>query len=108
MEEKLVTTNKGNKTIPMLLGIAAANDVVDPNPRNASWDRLLFRMQVKYPGDYKSLLTVAGGRKPVRPRLEPEDIQLIQGWVDNKAMHLPSEIREAMSAIYAEMKTKRI
>ncbi|MCK5794414.1 MAG: MoxR family ATPase [Anaerolineales bacterium] len=106
MEEKLVTTNKGNKTIPMLLGIAAANEVVDPNPRNASWDRLLFRLQVKYPGDYKSLLTVAGGRTPVRPRLEPEHIQLIQGWVDNKAIHLSREIREAMSAIFSEMKRK--
>ncbi|TFG49845.1 MAG: MoxR family ATPase [Anaerolineales bacterium] len=106
MEEKLVTTNNGNKTIPMLLGIAAANDVVDPNSRNASWDRLLFRLQVKYPGDYQSLLTVAGGRQPVSPRLEPEDIQLIQGWVDNKAIHLTREIREAMSAIYAEMKRK--
>jgi len=106
MEEKLVTTNTGNRTIPMLLGIAAANDVVDPHPRNASWDRLLYRMQVKYPGDYQSLLTVAGGRTPVRPRLEPEDIQLIQGWVDNKAIQLPREIQEAMSAIYAEMKRK--
>ena len=36
MEEKLVTTNQGNKNIPLLLGIAAANDVVDPGPRNAS------------------------------------------------------------------------
>ena len=106
MEEKLVTTNKGNKNIPMLLGIAAANDVVDPNPRNASWDRLLFRMLVKYPGDYGSLLTVSGGRKPIAPRLDPEDIQLIQGWVDHQAMYLPQEIREAMSAIYAEMKRK--
>jgi len=106
MEEKLVTTNNGNKTIPMLLGIAAANEVVDPNPRNASWDRLLFRMKVKYPGDYQALLTVAGGRTPVSPRLEPEHIQLIQGWVDNKAIYLSREIREAMSAIYAEMKRK--
>jgi len=106
MEEKLVTTNKGNKNIPMLLGIAAANDVVDPNPRNASWDRLLFRMLVKYPGDYGALLTVSGGRKPIAPRLDPEDIQLIQGWVDHQAMYLPQEIREAMSAIYAEMKRK--
>ncbi|NQS92063.1 MAG: MoxR family ATPase [Chloroflexi bacterium] len=106
MEEKLVTTNKGNKNIPLLLGIAAANDVVDPNPRNASWDRLLFRMQVKYPGDYQSLLTVSGGRKPIQPRLDPEDIKLIQGWVDHQAMLLPQEIREAMSAIYAEMKRK--
>ena len=106
MEEKLVTTNKGNKNIPLLLGIAAANEVVDPNPRNASWDRLLFRMQVKYPGDYQSLLTVSGGRKPIQPRLDPEDIKLIQGWVDHQAMLLPQEIREAMSAIYAEMKRK--
>lgn len=106
MEEKQVTTNKGNKNIPLLLGIAAANEVVDPNPRNASWDRLLFRMQVKYPGDYQSLLTVSGGRKPIQPRLDPEDIKLIQGWVDHQAMLLPQEIREAMSAIYAEMKRK--
>ena len=51
MEEKQVTTNKGNKDIPLLLGIAAANDVVDPHLGNASCDRLLFRMFVKYPGD---------------------------------------------------------
>jgi len=63
-------------------------------------------MKVKYPGDYQALLTVAGGRTPVSPRLEPEHIQLVQGWVDNKAIHLSREIREAMSAIYAEMKRK--
>jgi len=106
MEEKLVTTNDGNKEIPLLLGIAAANDVPDPHLSNASWDRLLYRMKVKYPGDYKALLTVSGGRKPIQPRLSPEDIQLIQGWVDNQAMNLPQEICEAMSAIYAEMKRK--
>ena len=106
MEEKLVTTNKGNKEIPLLLGIAAANDVPDPNLRNASWDRLLYRMNVKYPRDYKLLLSVFGGRKPIQPRLSPEDIQLIQGWVDHQAMNLPQEICEAMSAIYAEMKRK--
>jgi MoxR-like ATPase len=106
MEEKAITTTQGNKNIPLLLGIAAANDVVDPTPRNASWDRLLFRMQVKYPGNYQDLLGVTGGRKPVRPQLSPEDIQLIQGWVDYQAMRLPREIQEKMGEIYAEMRRK--
>ena len=106
MEEKTITTTNGNQSIPLLLGIAAANDVPDPSLNNAIWDRLLFRMQVKYPGDYLSLLDVTGGRKPVQPRLSPEDIQLIQGWVDYQAMNLPKEIKEKMGEIYAEMKRK--
>ena len=106
MEEKTITTTNGNKDIPLLLGIAAANDVVDPNPRNASWDRLLFRMQVKYPGSYQTLLDVIGGRKPIQPQLSPEDIQLIQGWVDYQAMNLSREVKEKMGEIYAEMKRK--
>lgn len=106
MEEKMVTTTKGPKNIPLLLGIAAANEVVDPNPRNASWDRLQYRMPVKYPGDYEGLLDVTGGRKPIQPQVSPEDVQLIQGWVDHQALHLPREIKEKMGAIYAEMKRK--
>jgi MoxR-like ATPase len=106
MEEKTITTTNGSQNIPLLLGIAAANDVPDPNIKNAIWDRLLFRMQVKYPGNYLSLLDVKGGRKPVQPRLVPEDIQLIQGWVDYQAMKLPMEIKEKMGEIYAEMKRK--
>ena len=106
MEEKMVATTKGPKNIPLLLGIAAANEVVDPQPRNASWDRLQYRMRVKYPGDYEALLDVAGGRKPIQPQLRPEVIQLIQGWVDHQALHLPWEIKEKMGAIYAEMKRK--
>ncbi len=106
MEEKMVTTDDGNKEIPLLLGIAAANDVGDATLGNPVWDRLLFRMNVKYPRDYKSLLSVTGGRKPIKPRLSPEDIKLIQGWVDYQAMYLPQEICESMSVIYAEMKRK--
>lgn len=106
MEERTVRTSDGNKHIPLLLGIAAANDIPDPNIGNAIWDRLLFRMQVKYPGDYLSLLDATGGRKPVQPRLSPGDIQLVQGWVDYQAMNLPREIKEKMGEIYAEMKRK--
>jgi MoxR-like ATPase len=106
MEEKTIATTDGNKKLPLLLGIAAANDIPNPNIQNAVWDRLLFRMEVKYPGDYLALLDVKGGRKPVLPRLSPEDIQLIQGWVDYQALDLPREIREKMGEIYAEMKRK--
>ena len=106
MEEKTITTTDGNQNIPLLLGIAAANDIPDPNLKNPSWDRLLFRMQVKYPGNYQSLLDVMGGRKPVQPQLSPQDIQLTQGWVDYQAMKLPREIKEKMGEIYAEMKRK--
>lgn len=106
MEERTVKTSNGNKRIPLLLGIAAANDIPDPNIGNAIWDRLLFRMQVKYPGDYLSLLDATGGRKPVQPRLSPGDIQLVQGWVDYQALRLPREIKEKMGEIYAEMKRK--
>ena len=106
MEERTVKTSDGNKHIPLLLGIAAANDIPDPSIKNAIWDRLLFRMQVKYPGDYLSLLDVTGGRKPVQPRLSPEDIQLVQGWVDYQALNLPRGIKEKMGEIYAEMKRK--
>jgi len=106
MEERTVKTSEGNKSIPLLLGIAAANDIPDPSIKNAIWDRLLFRMQVKYPGDYLSLLDATGGRKPVQPRLSPSDIQLVQGWVDYQALRLPREIKEKMGEIYAEMKRK--
>lgn len=106
MEERTVKTSDGNKRIPLLLGIAAANDIPDPSIKNAIWDRLLFRMQVKYPGNYQSLLDATGGRKPVQPRLSPGDIQLVQGWVDYQALRLPREIKEKMGEIYAEMKRK--
>jgi MoxR-like ATPase len=97
-EEHIVPSPNGEIPIPLLLGISAANALVDPNPRNAAWDRFLFRVEVNYPNakQYNELIGAGSGRVPIKIRISPAHIILGQAWVEYRAMDLDKSLKATL------------
>ena len=92
--------------LPLLLGIAASNELVNPAPQNAAWDRILLRKEVAYPprpADWEQLLGSAGGRRPIQTRLAPEEILLVQADVELRSMSLPHDVRSRMVRVRSKL-----
>lgn len=106
LEEHRVSTPDGDIPVPLLIGFAASNEIVEPNEKNAVFDRFLFRLVVSYPSrsaDWASLVSRPAGRAPLQTHLDREDILLIQALVENQAQALPAEVTQAMLAIKEAM-----
>lgn len=92
--------------LPLLLGIAASNELVNATPQNAAWDRILLRKEVSYPPreeHWEQLLDSPGGRRPITTRLCPEEILLVQAFVERRAMSLPDEVRARMVSVRSKL-----
>ncbi len=105
-EEHTLTEPDAVHRLPLLLGIAASNELVNAVPQNAVWDRILIRKEVHYPArpeQWERLLDSGGGRRPVVTRLDPEEILLAQALIEHRAMSLPQEIKARMVRIRMQM-----
>jgi MoxR-like ATPase len=94
-EEHTLSEPDGTHRLPLLLGIAASNELVNATPQNAAWDRILLRKEVSYPsrpGDWEQLLHSDGGRRPIATRLDPQEIMLLQAYVEHRATALPEDV----------------
>ncbi len=92
--------------LPLLLGIAASNELVNAVPQNAAWDRILLRKEVSYPGrpqDWERLLSSEGGRRPITARLAPEEILLVQALVEYRAMQLTEPVKSRMVRVRTKL-----
>jgi MoxR-like ATPase len=97
--------------LPLVLAITAGNDLVNANAQNAFWDRLIIRKEVSYPprsDDWQALLRSASGTVPIQTRIDPEDIMLIQGLVELKALSLPDDVVQRMTKIREQLLRKGI
>lgn len=105
-EEHTLSEPDGLHALPLLVGIAASNELVNTTPQNAAWDRILLRKEVSYPsrqGDWERLLHSEGGRRPISTRLNPEEIMLMQAYVEHRAMSLPDDVRTRMVRVRAKL-----
>ncbi len=105
-EERTLSEPDRVHPLPLLLGIAASNELVNAAPQNAAWDRILLRKEVHYPGrpaDWARLLDSEGGRRPISTRLDPGEILLAQALVEYRAMALPGEIKRRMVRLRAKL-----
>jgi MoxR-like ATPase len=105
-EEHTLTEPDAIHHLPLLLGIAASNELVNAVPQNAIWDRILIRKEIGYPTrqqHWEGLLDCMGGRKPITTRLDPEEILLGQALVEYKAMSLPREIKSRMVKVRMQL-----
>ena len=105
-EEHSLSEPDGVHRLPLLLGIAASNELVNATPQNAAWDRILLRKEVSYPnrpGDWAQLLRSNGGRRPISTRLSPEEIMLVQAYIEHRAMALPEDVSARMVRIRAKL-----
>jgi MoxR-like ATPase len=92
--------------LPLVLGISASNELVNANIHNAFWDRLIIRKEVNYPAraeDWEALLSSPHGTVPIKTRIDPAEIMLIQGLVELKAGKLPDEVVKRMARIKIQL-----
>jgi MoxR-like ATPase len=104
---------EGVTTIPLdlLLGIGASNELVDPTPRNADWDRFGIRYEIKYPtrvNDLKKLFTAGSGRIPIQTRLSPDEILLVQALVEVLSMNPSKKLTDTAGKILGELNDKEL
>lgn len=105
-EEHTLSEPDGVHRLPLLVGIAASNELVNATPQNAAWDRILLRKEVSYPGrpgDWERLLHSEGGRRPISTRLSPDEVMLMQAYVEHRAMSLPDDVRTRMVRVRAKL-----
>lgn len=105
-EEHTLTEPDGVHHLPLLLGIAASNELVNAVPQNAVWDRILLRKEVGYPSreqHWEGLLDCMGGRRPIETRLDPEEILLAQALVEYKALSLPGDVKTRMVKVRMQL-----
>jgi len=80
--------------LPLILGIAASNELVNDNIENAFWDRLIIRLKLEYPvreDDWFAILRSTHGMVPITTQLDPEEIMLVQGYVEYRAEQADDE-----------------
>jgi len=97
--------------LPLVLGISASNELVNANIHNAFWDRLIIRKEVNYPTraeDWEALLSSPRGTVPIKTRIDPTEIMLVQGLVELRAGDLPAEIVKRMTRIKLQLDKRGI
>ena len=105
-EEHTLSEPDGTHRLPLLLGIAASNELVNATPQNAAWDRILLRKEVSYPNrpvDWERLLHIDGGRRPIPTRLAPEEVLLVQAYIEHRATALPEDVSARMVRIRTKL-----
>ena len=97
--------------LPLVLGISASNELVNATIHNAFWDRLIIRKEVSYPTraeDWEVLLSSPHGTVPIKTRIDPTEIMLVQGLVELMAGDLPAEIVKRMTRIKFQLDKRGI
>jgi len=97
--------------LPLVLGISASNELVNATIHNAFWDRLIIRKEVNYPTraeDWEVLLSSPHGTVPIKTRIDPTEIMLVQGLVELMAGDLPAEIVKRMTRIKLQLDKRGI
>jgi len=97
--------------LPLVLGISASNELVNATIHNAFWDRLIIRKEVSYPTraeDWEVLLSSPHGTVPIKTRIDPTEIMLVQGLVELMAGDLPDEIVKRMTRIKLQLDKRGI
>ena len=111
LEEHTLSEPDAVHRLPLVLGISASNELVNATIHNAFWDRLIIRKEVNYPSkrdEWKRLLTSAHGTIPIKTRIDPEEIMLLQGLVELEAGKIPGDSIDRMTRIKFQLDKKGI
>ena len=102
IEEHMISLAHRRINVPLLGVISASNELVNANANSATWDRFGYRLELDYSEDESDIFDMfkaKGGHANIATRLDPEEILLIQGYIDFKAKQMPDEIYRTMSSI---------
>jgi MoxR-like ATPase len=106
LEERRAAEGEEDHRLDLLVGIAAANEYPDGFTHSAAWDRFTLRVEMDYPGraeTWRKLLTAPGGREPIRARIDPQEILLLQGLVEYRSLSLQGKILDAVEQVRQEL-----
>jgi MoxR-like ATPase len=104
--EHTVSDADGEHPIPLLLMIAASNELVDPSPGNADWDRFLLRIEAPYPhlpGAITQLFNKMGERKPIAQNIDPEALVLLQAYIEWCSYSIDPAVVQAIEEIVLQL-----
>ena len=102
IEEHTISLAHRRINVPLLGVISASNELVNANANSATWDRFGYRLELDYSEDESDIFDMfkaKGGHANIATRLDPEEILLIQGYIDYMAKQMPDEIYRTMSSI---------
>ena len=102
IEEHTISLAHRRINVPLLGVISASNELVNANANSATWDRFGYRLELDYSEDESDIFDMfkaKGGHVNIATRLDPEEILLIQGYIDFMAKQMPDEIYRTMSSI---------
>lgn len=102
IEEHTISLAHRRINVPLLGVISASNELVNANANSATWDRFGYRLELDYSEDESDIFDMfkaKGGHANITTRLDPEEILLIQGYIDFMAKQMPDEIYRTMSSI---------
>jgi MoxR-like ATPase len=106
LEERRVAEGADDHRIDLLVGIAAANEYPEGFTHSAAFDRFTLRVEMDYPGradTWRKLLTAPGGREPIKTRVDPEEILLLQGLVEYRSLSLNGKILDTIEQVRKEI-----
>lgn len=106
IEEHTISLAHRKIRVPLLGVISASNELVGAVPSNATWDRFGYRLELDYSDDEDAIFEMfraKGGRAPIVSRLDPEQVLLLQGYVDLMSKRLPDETYRTMTAVVKKL-----
>ena len=102
IEEHTISLAHRRINVPLLGVISASNELVNANPTSATWDRFGYRLELNYSEDETEIFEMfkaKGGHVNITTRLDPEEILLIQGYIDYMSKQMPDEIYRTMASV---------
>lgn len=102
IEEHTISLAHKHINVPLLGVISASNELVNANANSATWDRFGYRLELDYSEDESDILNMfkaKGGHANISSRLDPEELLLIQGYIDFMSKQMPDEIYRTMASI---------
>ena len=102
IEEHTISLAHRRINVPLLGVISASNELVNANANSATWDRFGYRLELQYSEDESEIFEMfraKGGRANITTRMDPEEILLLQAYIDYMSKQMPDDIYRTMASI---------
>lgn len=106
IEEHTISLAHRRINVPLLGVISASNELVNANPNSATWDRFGYRLEIDYPeeeSEIYEMFRAKGRHANISTRMDPEEILLLQGYIDYMSRQMPDEVYRTMTSIIRKL-----
>ena len=106
IEEHTISLPHRRINVPLLGVISASNELVNANANSATWDRFGYRLELDYSENEKEIFDMfkaRGGHAVISTRFDPEEIILLQGYVDYMSKRMPDEVYRTLVSVIRKL-----